>query len=558
MITKVAEVSTPPCVTLDKLLAHYQADFEMECEEIVKGVQEDFGIDMNVDKDDLTYAAKLETFGNLEYISAALLDYSANPLHDCQESVVACSSACNMSNNLCPCNEIYAMCNKCKSKQPICKAPAVWILDSGASFHFTFEMNNFLLCEPIKEKIVVNTSNFQTSIVGKGSVVLDTVGNKTVVVAPVFYIPDLRARLLLLGTFLRHGLTLNSSVIEMRLMKGKEDFLTFCPRFSVDTNYIIEERIHSDANQSMFNNTTIYGVDYDIMHCRMGHPSREALRRAQKNTLNFPQISIPSQNPICPGCTQGKMHDTSHLPSLKQATRPFELIHSSLKEFPTVSYSKYKWAVVFVDDYTSYAWTVLLRSKDKTLHATKQFLATVEAQYSSKVAHWMSDAGGKYKSKAFTDMLKDKGIQILQSTSYTPQQNGRAERFIRTMMDKEESMQHEACIPPSWWEFALLHAVHLYNRTPVERLKWRTPFELLNKEQPRVDHLQVFGCGAYVYLPEAVRKNKLLPKSELMTYRGVPAGQHGFLLMCSNNSVFNGNQALFDEKLYPQCTHPQK
>jgi len=52
----------------------------------------------------------------------------------------------------------------------------------------------------------------------------------------------------------------------------------------------------------------------------------------------------------------------------------------------------------------------------------------------------MSDAGGEYKSKAFETMLKDRGIEILQSIPYAHQQNGRAEWVICTLMEKAESM----------------------------------------------------------------------------------------------------------------------
>jgi hypothetical protein len=64
--------------------------------------------------------------------------------------------------------------------------------------------------------------------------------------------------------------------------------------------------------------------------------------------------------------------------------------------------------------------------------------------------------------------LCDKGIRILQSIPHTPQQNGHAERFNHTLMDKAQSIQLEACFPQSWWEFAVEHAVHLYNRTPIQ------------------------------------------------------------------------------------------
>ena len=72
--------------------------------------------------------------------------------------------------------------------------------------------------------------------------------------------------------------------------------------------------------------------------------------------------------------------------------------------------------------------------------------------------------------------------------------------------------------------------------------------------KPDVTHLCVFGCGAYVFLPEEVRHNKLNPKSKLMTFIGYPQGVKGYLFMRSpNNVLFTAVQALFDETLFPKC-----
>ena len=62
----------------------------------------------------------------------------------------------------------------------------------------------------------------------------------------------------------------------------------------------------------------------------------------------------------------------------------------------------------------------------------------------------MSDAGGEYKSTEFLKLLQGEGIKVLQSISHTPQQNGHAERFNHTIIDKALAMQHEACLPDSW------------------------------------------------------------------------------------------------------------
>ena len=160
--------------------------------------------------------------------------------------------------------------------------------------------------------------------------------------------------------------------------------------------------------------------------------------------------------------------------SLTHASKPFERIHSDLKSFPVESYHRYKYFISFLDDYSSYAWVVCIRTKDAAISALRNFVAMVQTQYDSKIVEWMSDAGGEYKSDEFITALKELGIKILQSVPYQPQQNGRAERLNRTIMEKSQALRFDACLPQSWWEFSINHAVHLYNRTPIKRLKWKT------------------------------------------------------------------------------------
>ena len=99
----------------------------------------------------------------------------------------------------------------------------------------------------------------------------------------------------------------------------------------------------------------------------------------------------------------------------------------------------------------------------------------VHVQHNAHVIGWMSNAGGEYKSDLFNRALLEKEIKIYQSAPRTPMQNSCAKRLGRTLMDKAESMWHQACIPDSWWEYAFTHATHIYNCTPVARLNWRTP-----------------------------------------------------------------------------------
>jgi hypothetical protein len=83
---------------------------------------------------------------------------------------------------------------------------------------------------------------------------------------------------------------------------------------------------------------------------------------------------------------------------------------------------------------------------------------------------------------------------------------------------------------------------------------YKTLFECLHRTKPDVAHLRVFGCGAYVFLPEDVQSNNLSPRSELMTFIGLVKGTKGYIFMRSpNNVIFTAIQALFDETLFLKC-----
>ena len=449
-------------------------------------------------------------------------------------------------------------CARCKKNENT-PGRARWLLDSGASSHFTYSLDYFIEYEAIKSPIVVRTASKPIHIKGKGAVLIThNIAHNghpvkhTTRLYPVYYIPEITGRLLSVGEFLQQGLCVYGDASAMTLCKYNSSvpLIQCVPGKPGHTIYWLDTVI-SDAQA----HATIYTVDYTLMHKRLGHPSRDVLRHAKGKTKGFPHVlNFPKNTPVCPGCARGKMPSQPHYQSETRASKPFEKIHSDLKSFPVESYHKYKYFISFLDDHTSYVWVVCLRTKSGAINAFRQYTALVKNQFGITIKEWMSNAGGEYKSDVFIKSLKDEGIRILQSAPYTPEQNGRAERFMRTCMDKAQAMRLEACLPDSWWEFAVLHAVHVYNRTPVRRLKWCTPYETLYSTVPDISHLRVFGCGAYVHIPENRRENKLSPKSELMVYIGNTEGMKAYTFMrLSNNTVYTSTTALFDESMYPKC-----
>jgi len=92
-------------------------------------------------------------------------------------------------------------------------------------------------------------------------------------------------------------------------------------------------------------------------------------------------------------------------------------------------------------------------------------------------------------------------------------------------------MRHNSETPKNWWEFAIETAVHVYNRTPLERTKWTTPWQNMFGSKPNVNYFRTFGCLSWVWTPEEIRNNKLDPRSQAMTFIGYDNGTKGWKFM---------------------------
>ena len=211
---------------------------------------------------------------------------------------------------------------------------------------------------------------------------------------------------------------------------------------------------------------------YNLWHLCLGHPSAGILSQVPRHTTGGPdQLLPPTEHSICKGCAQGKMTSSSFPDSSSRATEPFTLIHSDLKTIPVTSYHKYKYVLTFLDDHTSHGWVTFLKDESSTYGAWQNFLAMVKTQYRKDVRAVMANLGGEFTSLKITDLFKENGIKIFHSVTHMHQQNGRAERFNRTLFEKAEAMRHHACLPKSWWEFCVEYTVHVYNRTLIAHTK---------------------------------------------------------------------------------------
>ena len=144
--------------------------------------------------------------------------------------------------------------------------------------------------------------------------------------------------------------------------------------------------------------------------------------------------------------------------------------------------------ITFINHFTYFSHVYLISNKFETLDCFTQFTRLVENQLSTKIKALRSDRGREYLSEQFKDFCDEKGIARQLTISYTPQQNGVAERRNRTLLDMVRSMMAQANLPISFWEDALLTAAYILNRVPSKSVL-SNPYELWNDEKPDLGNL---------------------------------------------------------------------
>ena len=113
-----------------------------------------------------------------------------------------------------------------------------------------------------------------------------------------------------------------------------------------------------------------------------------------------------------------------------------------------------------------------------------------------------NDNGGEFCGKEFDQFCNKCGISCQNTTPYTPQQNGVAERMNKTLMDKARSMLNGVGLAQEFWVEAVENEKYLLNMFPSSVLVDMTPHEVWLSKNPLVSHLKVFGYDEFVHVPK--------------------------------------------------------
>ena len=133
----------------------------------------------------------------------------------------------------------------------------------------------------------------------------------------------------------------------------------------------------------------------------------------------------------------------------------------------------------FVDDYSRYTWLILMHKRSELPQLYIDFGNMVKTQFSRSIKLFRADNAAEYTDSRVLDFLRQHGTLPHRSCPGTSQQNGRAERKHRHILNTVRSLLISASCPERFWGEAALTAIYTMNRVPSLTSKNLSPYECL-------------------------------------------------------------------------------
>ncbi|POM69720.1 LOW QUALITY PROTEIN: Integrase catalytic core protein [Phytophthora palmivora] len=274
------------------------------------------------------------------------------------------------------------------------------------------------------------------------------------------------------------------------------------------------------------------GMDPTVLlwHKRLGHP-------------NFRDMQTMSRTHAAPGLAFSQAFRFPNISAHHRSKAPLDKVHSGINgPLPYPSLSGAHYFITFIDGYSRFMHLYVFRKATKNRFNTE--VGALETQfnhYDPEVQRLQSDNGKEYEKlgKIIFDSY-DTHTQF--TNAYTPQQNGVAERRMRTILERVRALLIDGNLLRQLWGGAA---------STLPTLSITTPCELWRGKKPSLKYIKVFGCAAFALIPEPHR-NKLEPRAKLCMFVGLPQNKKGYrLLSTTENRIVYSRDVTFKEDTFP-------
>ncbi|CAI7741524.1 unnamed protein product, partial [Closterium sp. NIES-54] len=380
--------------------------------------------------------------------------------------------------------------------------PMAVLLNSGCSHHLMGTKAVIVDMAPSDGvKHVRGFNGALQPVEGRKTIALQGEARRRVLILNVLYVPGVQANLLSAGQLKESGVQLQGDGDEMLLVAATGEGLgqaryngrvlctDLCPcsTRSQSTEVVALRTIVSETKSTP-----------DRLHARLAHVGVDTIKCSTKHKVATRLDITPSTgaDPPCVSCVGGKLARHTFPAKGSNTEEALGVVHIDLcGPFRVASKDGSLYFLLLKDRHTRFVWVMPVTKKSDVLREFQKWLVLVERQSRKSVLMLCSDRGGEFLGKEFTDFVDNKGIVHDLTCLYTSQQNGMAEREMRTVVESVRTMLLHMGVQHHWWHLALRQAVWV--RKCLERSTTppgTTPYQLLTEKKPDLTLARVWGC----------------------------------------------------------------
>lgn len=372
-----------------------------------------------------------------------------------------------------------------------------WVIDSGATSHMS--PHKHLLTDyadyESPQEITMGTG-MKTQAFGEGHIVF-TSGPYAGKLSRVIWVPELQENLFSLAETTKLGYDV--------LFKFKQGLVQFISNDEVvlqgrlTGRNLFELNLRTNTNRvSHTEPETVYIANANDLHQRFAHAGprqiNELIKNEAVNGLDATEkIQIASFQ--CDDCAVSKMCRSSHQTRRNiEADENSAVLHiDTVGPINVTSLGGSNYFVLATDEYSGYMLVECIADKTEVGNCVKRMISEFELISKTKVKKILTDNGKEYVNGPLDDWLEERGVLHEVSSNYTPEQNGRAERSNRTIIEGVRTVLSDSGLDPDLWAEATKYVVYSMNRTLSTRDRHVTKYELVYKRKPDVTNLRKFG-----------------------------------------------------------------
>ena len=370
---------------------------------------------------------------------------------------------------------------------------------------------NYQSCEPYSLGTIADYPNSKrggaADVIGFGDICIESETNGKKhrwIIKNAKHVPDGRRNLISDPQLHRQGYSVSKEKDSESVLVWKGD--TPVAQFKLNDNnfyaLVKGKMVHPEESHFLESKTS---VSASIWHDRLGHVSNDRTKKIKE--LPFKKVIN------CGDCLISKLKSLPHpIQNSKLKYKPGELIVGDYKLKKNGFLDGSDVGLFILVDFST-GFGALFAVDGKTgrnqMDCFIKFQKYLKTQYSLEIKRFRHDQGKEFLNDEFQKYLESQGIANQSTSSYSPESNGIAESRFRVLNEMSTAMMAKANLNTRFYSHAMLTANYLYNR--IRTTSGDASLAILSEKTPSLNHLRVFGCKAYYYVPKELRKKADYP-----------------------------------------------